>query len=388
MAQFGLCILALLVASIQQSFGMGADVSVQWESLADIPIHISDASPVLNTKSGLIYLAGGCAANQQPCDIYPFCTYCPSLSKSLFEYNPLTNTWTALPDAPRARTRHATAIVDGVLYLLGGRDVDDALIALVDTYDIASKTWSTLNGTWAGARSDMPALVFKRGEISIVGGYDDTYTAGNSFQTLDIQTETWAENLYKPMSEPRADFDVTQIHGKFYVVGGWSQLGAFCIPIKTGALYDPVSNEWTALPELALGRGDAAIGSILGQLFIIGGEHNNNCTTYSNAVNDVEVLLLNTTTGYGLAGAEWSPIKNIPESKFRFHSVTHENKLYLFGGQSEQLVNNEFPVTNHTWVLEIASTTTIPVTTSQSGSSSLTSVFSLIALTVLFAMLW
>ena len=39
-------------------------------------------------------------------------------------YTPYSNSWTKLSeDMPRARYRHAAAVVDDLIYVIGGRDI-------------------------------------------------------------------------------------------------------------------------------------------------------------------------------------------------------------------------------------------------------------------------
>ncbi|NJL15720.1 MAG: hypothetical protein HC913_23760 [Microscillaceae bacterium] len=63
-------------------------------------------------------------------------------------FDPLTGTWTTLPNAPRARDHFHAAVMNGKLYAAGGRlsggpgGVFAPLVPEVDVYDFATQTWS------------------------------------------------------------------------------------------------------------------------------------------------------------------------------------------------------------------------------------------------------
>jgi hypothetical protein len=57
---------------------------------------------------------------------------CGDISESFYEFDPLDNEFEKLPNMPRPRYRHSSAIVGDQVWILGGRDVDDNLIPEVD----------------------------------------------------------------------------------------------------------------------------------------------------------------------------------------------------------------------------------------------------------------
>lgn len=72
----------------------------------------------------------------------------PLPSDNVHVYTPSSDSWETLDDAmPRERYRHAAAVVDSSLYVIGGRDLDDNVISQVDVLDTDTNTWSTLKVT-------------------------------------------------------------------------------------------------------------------------------------------------------------------------------------------------------------------------------------------------
>jgi N-acetylneuraminic acid mutarotase len=73
----------------------------------------------------------------------------------LDEYNPKTNTWKALPDAPHIRDHSVATVLNGKLYALGGRNTSyhepnnfmafmSKIQPAVDCFDFKTGQWSTL----------------------------------------------------------------------------------------------------------------------------------------------------------------------------------------------------------------------------------------------------
>ncbi|OWY23589.1 choice-of-anchor D domain [Sphingobacteriales bacterium UPWRP_1] len=140
-------------------------------------------------------------------------------------YNPATNTWTSLPDAPRARTHFNAIVKDNKLYVIGGHltgapGTAIAPIAEVDVYDFTSGSWSTLPpsanlptprwGTVAGTLGT---------EIMVIGGQSPTAANANTrTEALDINTNTW--RTLTPMLEGRHGTQAISAGNAVYVAAG------------------------------------------------------------------------------------------------------------------------------------------------------------------------
>ena len=120
---------------------------------------------------------------------------------------------------PRQRYRHAAVVSGEKIYLFGGRDVNDAIIAEVDVLDTSTGTFETLS-SWTEAKSDVGAFVSADGtKMYVAGGYDATYT---SFKTVDMfepATDTWTLSSSSPsgpipdMLNDRGDFGIVELNG-------------------------------------------------------------------------------------------------------------------------------------------------------------------------------
>ncbi len=120
----------------------------------------------------------------------------------LDEFNPTTNEWKALPDAPRTRDHFQAAIMNGKIYATGGRQSASPATPIftnlekMDVYDIAAGTWSTL----ASPQADLPhprsgLIVATIGnEIIYAGGgnpNDGTKSAYTETDAFNVLTQTW-----------------------------------------------------------------------------------------------------------------------------------------------------------------------------------------------------
>ena len=112
-----------------------------------------------------------------------------------------TEAWSALPDAPHRRDHVTSAIAEGHLYIIGGRQTDyheeDNFAAFfktnqraVDRYDIARKEWTTLPDSLPVATGGGGA-VFLNGKIYYTGGETAQEKAHHEVQVFSLDTQTW-----------------------------------------------------------------------------------------------------------------------------------------------------------------------------------------------------
>ena len=107
---------------------------VQFEVLATtIPRAISDHSASVHNPHGTIYIAGGCddpLGNTFDANANVYA--CNSISSYVYKFDAINEEIVELPQMPRRRYRHASAIVNNQLWILGGRDFFDTLIPEID----------------------------------------------------------------------------------------------------------------------------------------------------------------------------------------------------------------------------------------------------------------
>ena len=157
----------------------------------------------------------------------------------LDSYDPATNQWTELADAPRARDHFQAVVLDGNLYAAGGRRSSFATgeplqltIAEVDVYDFETDTWSTLPES-----SNIPtqragaATVVLDGRLIVIGGESgrDLATgpnppAHNEVEALDPATHSWMSMA--PLRVGRHGIQAVVHENMIYVASGSRTIGA------------------------------------------------------------------------------------------------------------------------------------------------------------------
>ncbi len=142
------------------------------------------------------------------------------------EYDPSTNTWTQLPDAPRARDHFHTAIVGNKLYVAGGRDgnIGDN-IAEVDVYDFDSGQWSTLpsnTGDIPTTRSGTATVAVGQ-FVVVIGGESNQTLANDEVEALNTATNSWV--TLPPLNIGRHGTQAFLHQDKIYIAAGSGQQG-------------------------------------------------------------------------------------------------------------------------------------------------------------------
>lgn len=149
----------------------------------------------------------------------------------LDEYDPKTNTWKRLADAPRTRDHISAAVVGDKLYLAGGRNstarinkVLETTIPEVDVYDFKTGRWETLPSS-----SNIPTqraggtAVTQGGKVWIIGGESPQLLAHNEAEALDPKTNRWTSG--PKLKEGRHGTQAVVYNGKIYIVAGSANHG-------------------------------------------------------------------------------------------------------------------------------------------------------------------
>jgi N-acetylneuraminic acid mutarotase len=172
-----------------------------WETKASMPTARSAAAPVV--LNGKIYVAGGR----------------PPRGSDFAVYDPGTDTWTVLPDLPSQRNHIIGAAMNGKVYIAGGR----------------------LDGGFQSAASAV-------------------------FEAFDPVSGRWTTAA--PMPRPRSGMNGVLAFGCFHVWGGEGALGMF----PDHDVYDPRTNAWTRLANMPIPvHGVTGSAFVDGLIFVPGG---------------------------------------------------------------------------------------------------------------------
>lgn len=174
----------------------------------------------------------------------------------VYELDPAVGEWVLKAPMPRARGGGAAAVVDGKIYVAGGRPPHGQDFAV---YDPAADTWTILPDM-PTSRNHIAAAAID-GKVYVVGG---RFGAGfnsdmtNVLEVFDPQTNSWA--TASPMPTVRGGINAAVANGCLHVFGGEGANGMF----DQHEIYDPITDTWFSLPPMATAvhgvTGSAVIG--------------------------------------------------------------------------------------------------------------------------------
>jgi N-acetylneuraminic acid mutarotase len=178
----------------------------QWTPLAAVPANLRGAA-VTGAIGTKIYVAGGLAAGF-------------AASSAFSAYETITNTWeTTLPPLPTAVDHGCGGVIDGKLYVIGGRAGGIGTIKTT-VYEY------TPGGAWV-EKTPLPtgrggaACAVHEGTIVVIGGEGNAAAASGVFPNVeqyDAATDTWL--TLPPMRTPRHGTGAAVVNGVLYVPGG------------------------------------------------------------------------------------------------------------------------------------------------------------------------
>jgi N-acetylneuraminic acid mutarotase len=175
----------------------------------------------------------------------------PSFLSTGGRYNPITDTWTNLPNAPAlmfGRAGHSAVWTGTEMILWGGYSHSGGLSPTFDyygtgaRYDPAANTWSSLPFSGAPAGRTGHSAVWARDSMIVFGGVDGNgeMIAGANYSRTSNSWTTISSN-----GAPAARSDHTAVWtGREMLVSGGIAAGT---ELSAGGVYDPALNQWTVL---------------------------------------------------------------------------------------------------------------------------------------------
>jgi N-acetylneuraminic acid mutarotase len=147
-------------------------------------------------------------------------------------YNPQTDKWETLADAPRPRDHVQVAVADNKLYVAGGRlstaRIDQVLnrtVKEVDVYDFKSGKWTTLESS-----NNLPTLragnttVAFGDKVLVIGGESDKQEAAHSeVDAFNIKTQKWEK--FPSLFQGRHGTQAVILNKKLYISAGSANRG-------------------------------------------------------------------------------------------------------------------------------------------------------------------
>ena len=273
-------------------FGKFDPATNTWTPLAPVPdLFNAEASGVYAPNVNKLFVFGGDSPNAG------------TVVNTTRIYDIATNTWSTGAPMPDVRAFMASGYFNGKIYLVGGYNTGnvDPSFGQVWEYDPVANTFNT-------SRANMPATLggpgfgIINGHMYVAGGRDLNNTNLNTLYDYNIATDSWTTGANMPggVNVPAS----AVIGGKLWVMGGGNPftgpgtmptsaskglrawLKRVFTPDTTNTLqvYDPASNSWTNGPTLLQVLAFPA-GTQVGSTAVVVGGYNGSSTTNSVEIN-------------------------------------------------------------------------------------------------------
>ncbi len=156
-------------------------------------------------------------------------------------YNPATDTWTLLNtvNAPEARHSH-TAVWTGTEMLIWGGNATSGMTNTGSKYNFSTNTWTTIPTASAPSERFFHSAIWTGGKMIVWGGFNATF--GNDGGIYNNATNTW-EGPTSLTNAPDARYEHTTVWtGSEMIV--WGGQSPFFEVGESGAKYNPATNSW------------------------------------------------------------------------------------------------------------------------------------------------
>ena len=255
----------------------------KWSSAAALPIPLDHSgADVFNQK---IYLVGGKGIDSHT-------------SNRVFIYDPSVDEWEEGRQMPTARYAHTVDFINGILYAIGGKNKElmgyaRETLGTNEAYNPTTNSWTT--------RAPMPTLrhhaasAVVDGELYVIGGRNTNFLQRVYLDDNEIyhpKTNTWQK--IEPMPTKRSASDTVVVDGRIHVFGGeiCDEGGMSNKVFNNHEVYNTKLDEWTQGLNMPTARHGPSVQSVNNSIYVIGGGVRP-CTSQSQ-LN--EILVLPSTT--------------------------------------------------------------------------------------------
>lgn len=221
-----------IIGGFQQPFPQREPIDHVWEFdpvtnawTARAPLPSPRGALIVAVIGNLIYAAGG--EHRRPPGSPPGPPGAPAAYEpvgDLTVYDPQTDEWRSLPPMHVRRDHAYGAVIDGHLYVAGGRDRPKYDISALEEFDPNANTWIERASMPTGRSGGNGAVL--EGQFYTFGG------EGNKASPLGIYDEVEAYNpatdvwtSFEPMAHPRHSLSAAAVGSRIYLSGGVPHAG-------------------------------------------------------------------------------------------------------------------------------------------------------------------
>lgn len=321
-----------------------------WETKA--PLLTSRKSFGIAVYQDKIYVMGGVTG-------YTENTHSYIISGENEIYDPATDTWENKTSMPTRRYGIGANVVEGKIYVIGGKNASGWIDGVNEVYDPAADTWTTKAPI--PTRVSFYASAVVDNKIYVIGGYNGSVYVDLT-QIYDPETDTWSNGA--PIPFPATGMGAGATTGvwapkRIYVIGaiqpyGKADQGGNVVIVDNvqNQIYDPEKDAWStgaALPITRILFGVAVVDDVL---YAIGGTNSMMLSSYITFGDNQQY----TPYGYGTI----PPVVSV---------ASPENKNYTAGNVSLAFAVNK-PALWMGYSLDGQDNVTVTGNTTLSGLSS------------------
>lgn len=224
-------------------------------------------------------------------------------------YDAVSDSWVILPMMPGGRDHLAAFALDGGVYFSGGGvegGPDETTAAF--RYDVAASRWE--------ARPELTTFNFGS-HATVLNGRAFIGSLDGSLQEYD-PVQRMARRISRAQSQrPRDHSQVVAFMGEIWMIAGRSPITA------SVSIYDPVTERWRIGPSINRARGGFAAAAVGDQIVIGGGE---TLTAPARVEPSVEIYT---------AGADaWQLGPNLPVPVHGVTGAAVNGRFYIVGGST------------------------------------------------------
>jgi N-acetylneuraminic acid mutarotase len=257
-------------------------------------------------------------------------------------YDAVSDTWSTKASMPSPRRGLGTAVVNGVIYAIGG--ITGSPLGTVEAYDPANNTWSTKASMPSPRQTAEVGVV--NGIIYVVGGLGPGNSdISSSVFAYNPSTDTWATKTSAPVASLYGTASV--VNGVLYVAGGVNSFGSI-MPVYA---YDPASDTWSTRASIPAPLQGPTSSTLNGLMYVLGG----------GAIPGG--IATGTAEAYDPISDAWTAVAPMPTPREFPSASTVNNVIYAIGGyDSSGVVRNTVEAFTPLAPLSITSLTATPNT--------------------------
>jgi DNA-binding CsgD family transcriptional regulator/N-acetylneuraminic acid mutarotase len=182
--------------------------------------------------------------------------------------------WRNLAELPTPRINFAMAVYESHIYAIAGES-SAGIIGQVERYSFESNVWDRVSPKKIPVTEVSAAVI--GGLIYVPGGRQLSGELSGVLEVYDPRQDIWEERAALPL--PLSGYALVAYEGRLYLFGGWDGQKY----LDTVFVYDPGQDRWEELTAMPTARAFAGAVSTSGKIIIIGGYDG----THALSVNEI-----------------------------------------------------------------------------------------------------